>query len=193
TPHNIQRVWSRGLEFVFNNEILLYKKEPFPKVETDIYIIEVTEKLRDTSSNLNAEIQKKSKSNIVKLITGLLYTYSLSTTEESNVLNDFSIGKQIPYVPRYQAKANIGIQWNSLSIEYIQTYTGYRFVTTDESQYLKPFTTGNIFMSYQFNFKQHSVQGSFRFNNLFNENYEGIVGRVMPRRNISLGLRFDIR
>ncbi len=118
TPHNIQQVESKGLEINLNYDVIL-KKYQKPVGGYDILI----------SSKYPTYTMFKST---------ILYAYTLSTTTESSIPNDYSIGKQIPYVPRYQFKMSVGFQHKNMEAHFVQTYTGYRFVTTDESQYLKP-------------------------------------------------------
>jgi|LakMenEpi03Aug12_release.lakeMendotaPanAssembly.Ray.scaffolds.fasta_scaffold65434_2 iron complex outermembrane receptor protein len=125
------------------------------------------------------------------LTGGAFYAYTISTTASSAIPNDYSIGKQIPYVPRYQAKGKLGFSYKNSNIELWQTYTGYRFVTTDESQYLLPYYTTNILGSTPLDKEAHFVL-NVKLNNIFNSYCEGVIGRIMPRRNFSLGLNYRL-
>jgi vitamin B12 transporter len=120
----------------------------------------------------------------------MMYAYTISTTFVSNIPNDFSIGKQIPYVPRYQLKGSLGFRLKKFNVEAWQTYTGYRFITTDESKYLKPYFNTNLFISSDFCKKK--VICHVKFNNIFNQFYESVVGRIMPGRNIAFGLQYHL-
>ncbi len=183
TPHNIQKVWSRGLEFIGHYDVNLAGNKPDNYPKDSITMIEVN----IAKSSAFNRIEKR------RLVSfDVLYAYTLSTTKESAISNDYSIGKQIPYVPRYQLKGTVGIKWNQFEISYIHTYTGYRFITTDESQYLKPYFTGNLFASYKFRIRNNLLHAAFRFNNVFNAYYESISGRMMPGRNISLGMMWEM-
>ncbi len=53
--------------------------------------------------------------------------YVLATTTASYIPNDGSVGKQIPYTPRYNGRLNIGFTWRGVYVNYNHTYTGYRF------------------------------------------------------------------
>lgn len=174
TPHNIQRVWSRGLEVDMFYKFDIRDKGTSSEL-TEVYVAGKPEQtIRHSSFNLH-----------------LLYSYTLSTTKESAIANDYSIGKQIPYVPRYQLKMNIGYTQNNFDISYVYAYTGYRFVTTDESEYLLPYNTHNIFTSYVIAVKsKHHLLATFKLNNLLNKSYESIIGRVMPGRSFSVGLNY---
>jgi iron complex outermembrane receptor protein len=172
TPHNIQQVESKGLEMILNYDVVL-KKYQKPVAGFDILI----------ASKYPSYTTFKSS---------ILYAYTLSTTKQSAIVNDYSIGKQIPYVPRYQFKMSVGFQHKNTEMHFVQTYTGYRFVTTDESQYLKPYATSNFWASYHYRFQALKGTINIRFNNILNNSYQSIVGRVMPGRNGTIGFTFEI-
>ena len=75
---------------------------------------------------------------------GLNTAYVIATTQESYAPNDGSIGKQIPYAPRYNGQMNIGVTYKRLYVNYNHTYTGYRFYTIDESAWVEPYNTANV-------------------------------------------------
>lgn len=135
------------------------------------------------------------KAGQVKVHLGLNYVYVLSTTTDSYLPGDGSIGKQIPYTPRYNIQCNVGFQWKgALFFNYNHTYTGYRFVTVDESQYLEPYTTGNLQAGYTL-----YPSGGYRctlaaqLQNVFNTAYEVVGARPMPGRNFLLQLSLGLR
>lgn len=132
--------------------------------------------------------------NDLKFILGLNYTYVLSTTEASYLPGDGSIGKQIPYTPRYNAQGNLGVQWKSLFVNINQTYTGYRFVTIDESQYLSPYATTNLQCSYTFNgSSQKFITISGQLQNIFDTDYQVVNARPMPGRNFLLQVKLGVK
>ncbi|MBK7692229.1 MAG: TonB-dependent receptor [Bacteroidetes bacterium] len=192
TPHNIQRVWSRGLEMDLNYryEIRDMRYEIRDKRnEISDKRFENEEYLKTAEIIKNTKANSKARHSSFKI--NVLYAYTLSTTKESEIANDYSIGKQIPYVPRYQAKINLGYTNNDFELSYVYAYTGYRFVTTDESDYLLPYNTHNVFTSYALRAQSHHVLlGTFKINNILNKSYESIVGRVMPGRNFSVGILY---
>jgi vitamin B12 transporter len=154
TPHNIAKVYSRGIET--NNKIIWQTGQ-------------------------------------CKFNIGFSYTYVLSTTEASYLPGDGSIGKQIPYTPRYNMQGNTGIQWKgNLFVNLNQTYTGYRFVTTDESQYLAPYATTNVQASYGLRLSKYNLQLTGQLQNIFDTHYEVVNARPMPGRNFILQLRLGI-
>lgn len=123
---------------------------------------------------------------------GINTSYILSTTEQSYVSNDGSIGKQIPYAPRYNGQLNAGVTYKSLYANYNHTYTGYRFITTDESQYVLPYNTGNMQLTYTALLPNYSLQLNLQLNNIWNEGYTVVNGRPMPGLNWLAGVRFTL-
>lgn len=125
----------------------------------------------------------------VEIIVGLNTTYVLSTSKQSYLPGDSSIGRQIPYTPRYIYQGNIGVQWNHVFVNYNHSYNGYRFVTMDESQYLKPYQTGNVQVAYNFPIKKMNIAMTSQVQNIWNVQYQVVSARPMPGRYFLLGLR----
>ncbi|MES2703924.1 MAG: TonB-dependent receptor [Bacteroidota bacterium] len=120
---------------------------------------------------------------------GIATSYVLATTVASYAYNDGSIGKQIPYTPRYNARLNIGAGYGPLYLNYNHTYTGYRFFTTDESAYLVPYQTGNLQLMYTGQIARHVLQLTAQVNNLWNERYQVVANRPMPGVNWLAGIK----
>jgi iron complex outermembrane receptor protein len=118
--------------------------------------------------------------------------YVLATTVTSYIYNDGSIGKQIPYTPRYNGQLNVGFTYSALSVNYNHTYTGYRFITTDESAYLPPYQTGNVQLMYQTAISAHALQVYGQCNNIWNNQYQVVAGRPMPGTNWQAGFKIMI-
>ncbi len=123
---------------------------------------------------------------------GVNTAYVLATAVSSYIYNDGSIGKQIPYTPRYNGQANIGAGYKQLSVNYNHTYTGYRFITTDESTWLPPYQTGNVQLMYITSISRHSLQFTGQCNNIWNQQYEVVGSRPMPGVNWLLGCKLGI-
>lgn len=123
---------------------------------------------------------------------GLNTAYVLATTVQSYLLNDGSIGKQIPYSPLYNGQANIGFSYKGLYFNYNHTYTGYRYVTTDESQWVEPYNTGNIQVLYTPHLKKNIIQLTFQLNNVWNQQYQVVNSRPMPGFNWLSGFSIQL-
>jgi iron complex outermembrane receptor protein len=119
-------------------------------------------------------------------------SYVLSTTVSSYLSGDGSIGKQIPYAPRYNGQINIGFNFRQLYFNYNHTYTGYRFITVDESQWLMPYNTGNLQILYTLQVGSNNLQFTAQCNNVWNKRYQVVNGRPMPGINWLVGIRYSI-
>lgn len=137
----------------------------------------------ETNNTFNYGVNKN-----LELHIGLKTAYVLSTTLESYMPNDGSIGKQIPYAPRYSGNVNAGLTYKGALLNYNHTYTGYRFVTTDESIYLLPYNTANLQLMYPLTLGKVETQLGLQVQNIWNNQYEVIAYRPMPRRFFLLSL-----
>ncbi len=121
------------------------------------------------------------------LKNALLFSYNKSTSQRAYFFNDQTIGRQIPYVPRLSWRNNLYAQYDRLNAQLNLSYTGYRFVTRDETEYVNPYTLLNFYFSYKLRFlKTTKVAVQLKLNNLLNEDYESVRGRIMPRRNYAV-------
>jgi iron complex outermembrane receptor protein len=123
---------------------------------------------------------------------GLNTSYVLATTMESYIPGDSSTGKQIPYTPRYNGQVNAGFLYRGFYLNYNHTYTGYRFITIDESLYLQPYNTGNLQLLYTFYIHNLPLQLTAQGNNIWNNKYYVVNGRPMPGFNWLFGVRATI-
>jgi iron complex outermembrane receptor protein len=149
-------------------------------------IAEVHSRGAETENNLEYKTGKW------KFHLGLNTMYVLATTVTSYIYNDGSIGKQIPYTPRYNGQLNVGFTYRILSVNYNHTYTGYRFITTDESAYLPPYQTGNLQLMYHTAISGHTLQVYGQCNNIWNNQYQVVAGRPMPGTNWQAGFKMMI-
>lgn len=184
TPHNVLQVNSRGVEGRVEAQWYtrkLPKKEPWFEYIDEVQIAHVGK-------------ANQSVAHIPLLVLDAHYAYTLSTTAASAIPNDYSVGKQLPYVPRYQVKINPGIRYRAWALHYQFQYTGYRFTTTDESNWLTPFAVSGIQIRNQIAFgsgKGRRLDWQIGCQNLFNRTYESMVGRIMPGRNLALQVQWQ--
>ncbi len=123
--------------------------------------------------------------------SNILYAYTLATSEKSNFVGDSSVGKQVPYIPRYSARWNQTVRFKNILLQWQQAYTGYRFITTDETIYIEPYHLSNLFGQYNFTRNKHVFSIQLRVNNIFGTNYESLRGRIMPRQNYAIGFSWS--
>ena len=100
---------------------------------------------------------------------------------------DQSVGKQLPYVPRYSSSITGRLKWNSWSFLYKWCYYSERF-TMSSNEYtitghLPQYFMSNISLEKNFFFNFMDLQLKLAVNNLFNEDYLSVLSRPMPGIN----------
>lgn len=115
-------------------------------------------------------------------------SYTVATTVKSYIPNDGSIGKQIPYTPKFTSIFNLGFCYKSFVVNCNYAYTGLRFVNNDESDKIDGYGISNVQMSYVLPIKQKNIGLNFQVNNLFGKDYNIVKSRPMPRINWQFGI-----
>lgn len=116
----------------------------------------------------------------------------LSTNQESINNNDQSLGKQLIYTPHYVLNTILKIKFKRIDLSYTHNYTGYRFTTADNTQFLNPYHLSNIKFTYTDKFKDRPLKIFYKLNNIFNVNYQVVLNRPMPLINHEIGFNFNI-
>lgn len=127
----------------------------------------------------------------VTLHLSLNAAYTIATTMASYQPGDGSIGKQIPYTPLYNGQGNLGLTWKRLYVNYNHTYTGLRYITTDESYELPYYTIGNLQLMYSLTPGNNPLQITAQCNNIWSSGYQVVNARPMPGINLLFGLSFS--
>lgn len=118
-------------------------------------------------------------------------SYVLSTNEKNISENDNSKDRQLIYSPRYSGFASFLIQYKKMIILYNYNYTGYRFISTDNTSWLQPYQISNLKLSTNFDFSNSRINLYASCNNLFNTNYIIVANSPMPLRNYELGISYQ--
>jgi vitamin B12 transporter len=122
-------------------------------------------------------------------LTGM-YNYILSTNEKSTTVNDVSVGKQLIYVPIQNAQGGLSLSYKRTSVSYTQVYTGYRYTTSDNTAFLKPYAIGNINIAQLIKLNNTRIKVFVQLNNIWQETYQVMEYRAMPLFNYQFGLSF---
>lgn len=117
--------------------------------------------------------------------------YTVATTVASDIPGDGSIGKQIPYTPLYNGQANVGGTYKKLYLNYNHSYTGLRYITTDESFGLAAHGVGNLQAMYHLGISGKNLRLTAQCNNIWNKTYQVVNARPMPGINWLIGLGFS--
>jgi len=122
---------------------------------------------------------------------GINSAYVLSTIEKSDLVNDASIGKQLIYTPRYNVNGYLQFKLKNFATLLTYQYVGYRFVSSDNLQWLEPYYVLNYSGSYCFKFYNFTIQCIVGINNILNTSYMIVSQRPMPGRNYFIQLNFN--
>lgn len=149
---------------------------------TPVNIQKVWSRGTETSSKLSYSNNK------FTIGLNILTSYVLSTVE-SNLQNGSStLNKQLIYTPRYTITSSLLIAYNNFSVIMFYNYCGYRFTTSDNTEWLQPYHLNHLKLNYSLGKKSSRYSFFAACNNIFNQNYFVIVGRTMPLRNYEIGI-----
>lgn len=115
--------------------------------------------------------------------------YILSTQGPSTSPGFSLEGFQIPYSPRYRAQAMARLSWEGWSLQYTHGYTGYRFTSLDESQFLQPYQLGHLRLGWASSKARHPWQVQVQLLNLWNTPHQLAAFRPMPGRHFMVGIQ----
>jgi iron complex outermembrane receptor protein len=113
--------------------------------------------------------------------------------EKSTSFSNFESGRQLVYVPHFTWNGNVFASLNRSTLELDATYTGIRFVSSDNSSFLPGFFLLNASFSQELNFLKHEASFYIQINNILNANYQVIAWRPMPLRSFMMGLNFTFK
>jgi iron complex outermembrane receptor protein len=114
------------------------------------------------------------------------WTPSVNVGEPISV-GDNSIGKQLPYVPRFSASLTGRLSYRSWSLLYKWCHYSERYTMSSNdislTGRLPKYYMSNVTLEKQIHcsWAEWSLKGTI--NNLFNEEYLSVLGRPMPRIN----------
>ena len=131
----------------------------------------------------NTEISYKGKQlkTSLNMLTNYIMSTSLSQADNKQYL-------QIPYVPMYSGSAILFAEYKNWMIRAAYTYTGYRYLSTDNYSYLLPYTLLDVRVAKTFICNNFLLNIFAEINNALNENYQSYAQYGMPLRNYKAGL-----
>lgn len=125
----------------------------------------------------------------VRIKFDAMSNYVLSTNQVAKSVNDASVDKQLIYVPMYSGGGKLSVIHSSFTASFGSSYTGYRYTSTDNVEFLDPYWLSNASLAYSLRLRgTNSLSVSMQGFNLFNERYEVMQSRPMPLRNFQLGI-----
>lgn len=123
---------------------------------------------------------------------GLSLAYSRATPTKSYLVNDNSIGCQLPYTPSFTGNLNASLRIKNCSIRLLNTFVGQRFITADESAELPAYNIGTLHLGYSLQKFIPKLNIDLSIQNLWNTHYEVVAYRPMPGLHFLLGLGLNL-
>jgi vitamin B12 transporter len=136
------------------------------------------------SRGLETNTEVVYRKNRFKTSLNVLTNYILSTSLPSTN-NQYT---QMVYVPMYSGSAIVSVEYKNWILRTVCTYTGYRYLSTDNYNYLTPYTLLDLRVARTFVCKTFLLNIFAEVNNVLNENYQSITQYGMPLRNYKAGL-----
>jgi vitamin B12 transporter len=191
--------WEAGLGFKTKGKKFKFRFEAtYFQSEIDNWIIWLPEGSLWTPQNKRAVSSKGVESQLttsVKVGKAMFrlngaYTYVQSEVSEGSSQTDNSVGKQLIYVPKHQAKGQFSVHLGKLFLLYGHEFTGLRYTTSDNQSSLPAYQLGWVTVGYEHVMKKHSIGLNISVENLFNKAYQSIAWRPMPGRAFLINLNY---
>lgn len=148
---------------------------------------EVWSRGSETNWKLNF-VRRKFKA---ELLLGTAYV--LSTVVSSYQENSASVNRQLIYTPRYTANGSLVLGYGKTNLAFYHQYVGYRFTSSDNTEWLTPYQLSALRLSHVLSFKNLSAALFAACNNVFNTNYTVMVARPMPLQNFEFGISINTK
>lgn len=138
----------------------------------------------EVEGNLNLQFVKW------KVILQGGYTYARSTNEIQQGTNDDSYQKQLLYVPENKYYVTASVVWKGYVFRYNHSYTGLRYTTIDNDEFLPAYALGNFTIRKEFNFKMQQLGAQFDIYNCWNTEYQAVLYNPMPGRYFKISINY---
>lgn len=141
--------------------------------------------------NRGVEASLKVNSSFRTMKAGITTNYEYLVTENRKSYSplDASLGKQLIYVPAHKLNGAAHARYKDAFVSYSQSYTGDRFITTDNKWYLPAYLLANISAGYIVRKGKYMAELSAAVYNVWDEVYQSIAWRPMPGRNYELAVK----
>jgi vitamin B12 transporter len=146
---------------------------------------------RVTTSGLEAGTNLFIKANKFTVKVNGHYAHTSARTTRSGSV-DIVSDKQLLYVPQNQFNAGIRINFRHIYSSWITSFTGRRFITPDNSQYLPGYILSNFISGVAIKSGRNSLDINFKIDNIFGVNYQAISYYPMPGRAYIFSVTYQL-
>jgi len=140
------------------------------------------------SRGIESSIKYVKQRNSIKMESGLDYSYTVSTVEQSE--DDYLIGKQLRYMPNHILKAFISFDFLNFYSRIENRFSSKRFTTDDNDDFysLDPYNHLNISLAYSIERWLPGSMFQFSINNILNSDYQLVRSYPTPGRAYYFGI-----
>jgi iron complex outermembrane receptor protein len=121
------------------------------------------------------------------------YAFTKAAIEGANTDNQEFSGNQLVYIPENQINALLRLSWQHFYSVFTASYTGKRFLTADNSQYLPQYSVSDLTLGTKLNAGNVFCDLGFIVENLFNASYQNIAYYPMPGRSFLVSIVFQFK
>lgn len=128
----------------------------------------------------------------IELLACVQYSFQKARDVTSTSLSYYN--DQIPYIPLHSGAAVVNFKYGDWVLNYSFIYVGERYSQSENinTNYVQPWYTSDLGMSYKLQLKKLEAKFSLEVNNLFSQDYEVIINYPMPKRNFSVAIEIMI-
>ena len=121
------------------------------------------------------------------------YAFTKAAIEGEKTDNEKFSRNQLVYIPENQINALLRLSWQHFYSVFTASYTGKRFLTTDNSQYLPQYSVSDLTLGSKINAGNIFFDLGFIVENLFNTSYQNIAYYPMPGRSFLVSIIFQFK
>ncbi len=121
------------------------------------------------------------------------YSYTKASNAGKAAENSGLSGKQLIYVPANNLNAILRLGWHQFHAAFSTGYTGKRYLTADNSQYLPHYSVSDLSIGTKLNTGRTALDLNITIENLFKASFQNIAYYPMPGRSFLISLVFQIK
>ena len=180
--------WSFSADFYYNrvkDKIVAYPKgQQFRWTMMNLGEVSIT----------GVDVEAAGHLAVGRVIAGMRLQYTYQRAIDVTDASTSYYRHQIPYIPKHSGSAIVDAEWKGLTLTYSFIYTGERYNQQENIpyNYMQPWYTSDVAMSYRFTVNKTMMRATFEINNLLSQDYDVILNYPMPKRNYALSLDINI-
>ncbi len=141
------------------------------------------------SQGVELDFSLNSLNNLHQLF--VTYTFTCSVKDKAEFPGDYTVGKQLPFLPREQIGLKVHSTWQPFRFFLATHYVSFRYLdfNNDPNRILPSYWESNFEITYSTAVKKLAVEFTFQIENLLNQSYRILPGYPMPGRYFAFSLQ----